>query len=240
MRRRSYVRVNLDQNLCGGASRRSIGTSRMRGRLHAVPLQNRVTPFSTIEAANDRGLFMGNRGCLHNDQEQLVTQRWRLARWICCQTQFKGRKRRLMSPGCYTELFFLDEATALAAGHRPCAECRRADYRRFLDGWRAATESAPSAAAVDGRLHAEREPILFGSLRHMRAAESLPDGVMVRRTDDNAYLIAAGNFRRWTHAGYESREPINPDERLALITAPTVVEVIRRGYQPVLHPSAAV
>ncbi|MCH8830686.1 MAG: hypothetical protein IID45_14005, partial [Planctomycetes bacterium] len=100
-----------------------------------MPLQNRVTPFGRIIAVPNRGMFMGNRGCLHDDQRRIVRQVCSYKAWVACLTEFRGRKRKLMTPGQYTELFFLDEATALAAGHRPCGECRRTDYQRFKKAW---------------------------------------------------------------------------------------------------------
>jgi hypothetical protein len=100
-----------------------------------MPLQNRATPFGVIVASEARGNLMGNRGCLHDDNRALSRRRWTTRAWVTCLLSFKGRRRQLMRPGHYTELFFLDEATALAAGHRPCAECRREAFRRFVDGW---------------------------------------------------------------------------------------------------------
>ncbi len=124
-----------------------------------MPRQNRVTPPGEIVAAPERGTFMGNRGCLHDAKGQ-IRRPWQLERWIVCVLAFKGRQRRVMTPGRYTELFFLDEATALAAGHRPCAECRRERfnaYRRALAaGGAKGDEPLRSAVEIDHRLHAER------------------------------------------------------------------------------------
>ena len=110
-----------------------------------MPLQNRVTPLGELVADRARGLVYGNRGCLH-DHEQRIRRSWQVKRWIACRLEFKGRTRELMQPGRYTELFFLDDAAALAAGHRPCAECRREDYNRFLEVW---TSTPPRATAID-------------------------------------------------------------------------------------------
>src|SRR5271165_2223057 len=122
--------------------------------------QNRVTPFGDIIAAPDRGTFMGNRGVLH-DAEGRIKRAWQVKRWLVCVPEFRGRKRQVMTPGRYTELFFLDEATALAAGHRPCAECRHARFLAFCNAWKTAhpghdTSPRPTADQIDCRLHSER------------------------------------------------------------------------------------
>src|SRR5437879_1969205 len=119
-----------------------------------MPRQNRVTPFGQIVATPERGDFMGNRGVIH-DRDGRIRKPWRVKRWLICLLQFKGEKRAVMTPGLYTELFFLDEATALAAGHRPCALCRRERYNAFRDAWHVG-ETRPSAIAIDERLHTER------------------------------------------------------------------------------------
>ncbi len=120
-----------------------------------MPLQNRVTPFGEIVAESGRGLFMGNRGILHDDDRRIV-RRWQGRRWITCLTEFRGIRRVVMRPHSYTELFFLDEATALGAGHRPCAECRRADFRRFRDLWQACHGLPVNADIMDAVIHHER------------------------------------------------------------------------------------
>ena len=115
-----------------------------------------MTPLGEVIATPERGLVDGNRGCLHNDEGEIL-RRYATKRWIACRLSFRGRRRRpLMAPGRFTELFFLDEATALAAGHRPCAECRRSDYNRFSDLWLALHPGQIGADAIDAQLHAER------------------------------------------------------------------------------------
>ena len=125
-----------------------------------MPLQNRVTPFSTIEAVECRGLVRGNRGCLHDNDRGLRTQRWRTKSWIICRLAWKNARRQLMTPGSWTELFFLDEAVALAAGHRPCGYCRRDDYRKFIACWASGTgwnqARPPRQPDLDAKLHADR------------------------------------------------------------------------------------
>src|SRR5262244_4115988 len=121
-----------------------------------MPLQNRVTPAGEIVADAGRGLMMGNRGCLHGRDRQLGASRWRSKLWICCVLEWKGVRRDPMPPGRWTALFFLDEATALAAGHRPCAYCRRADYDAFAEACRRAHGARLRASEMDAILHVER------------------------------------------------------------------------------------
>ncbi|HEX3456598.1 MAG TPA: hypothetical protein VHR97_01465, partial [Candidatus Baltobacteraceae bacterium] len=120
-----------------------------------MPLQNRVTPFGEVAALPGRGMLMGNRGVLHDDDRRIV-RTWDVRRWIACVLEFRGRKREVMTPRRYTELFFLDEAAAFSAGHRPCAECRRADYVRFRDLWVARFGRPAGADDVDARIHGDR------------------------------------------------------------------------------------
>jgi hypothetical protein len=191
-----------------------------------MPLQNRVTPFGDVIAHPARGLVYGNRGCLHDDAGR-IRRHHNGRRWIACRLRFKDWHRsKLLQPGRFTELFFLDEATAFAAGHRPCALCRREDYMRFLE-----LTGAPGADAIDARLHGER------GRRH--AARDLPDGAFVEREGD-AWLLHDGELLRWTPAGYAERVP-RPDGSAAVITPPTLVDVLRAGWSgavPLLHPSA--
>ncbi|HWL32569.1 MAG TPA: hypothetical protein VNP89_03100 [Gaiellaceae bacterium] len=198
-----------------------------------MPLQNRVTPLGELIADPARGLVYGNRGCLH-DEAGDIRRMFAVKRWIACRLEFKGRRRtRLLQPGRYTELFFLDEATAFAAGHRPCAECRREDYDRFvaLVGMR--------ADAIDDRLHGER----LGTSRERRLQQTrlrdLPDGAFVLEGGE-PWLVLGDELLRWTPSGYAERRP-QPGGDVALITPPSLVEVLRSGWQgvvPLLHPSA--
>ena len=197
-----------------------------------MPLQNRVTPFGEIVAVPDRGSLMGNRGgCLHDGARRLGRARWRSAAWIACLLDFKGRRRTPMTPGLYTELFFLDEATALAAGHRPCAECRRPAFEAFRRAWAAASGTAPPRAPeMDRVLHAERLDGQGGKRRHEAVLEELPDGAMVER-DGAAWLVEGGRLLRWTPAGYAEAVPHAPGPAL-LLTPPATVAVLREGYRP--------
>jgi hypothetical protein len=195
-----------------------------------MPLRNRVTPLGELVADPGRGLVYGNRGCLH-DARGAIVRRFQVKRWIACRLEFKGWHRSpLMQPGRFTELFFLDEATAFAAGHRPCALCRREDYTRFLElvGERRADD-------VDARLHAERlAPYRTAAL------ETLPDGAFIL-SDAGAWLVLGDELRRWTPAGYVERTS-RKTGRATVVTPPSLVEVLRSGWSgavPLLHPTAA-
>jgi hypothetical protein len=195
-----------------------------------MPLRNRVTPLGEIVATEHRGTLMGNRGVLHDDGGRLI-RAWQVRRWIACRLEFKDRHRELLQPRRWTELFFLDEATAIAAGHRPCAECRRADYRRWQAAWEAAGLGAVGADAMDVVLHADRT-----GPRPRRAVASLPDGAMVLERG-RPWLVLGGELLGWDHAGYDSRRAAGP-EPLEVITAASAVAVLAAGYAPELHPTA--
>ena len=206
-----------------------------------MPLQNRVTPFSELVADPARGLVYGNRGCLH-DADGHIRRRYNGKRWIACLLEFRGRRRAaLQQPGRYTELFFLDEATAFAAGHRPCAECRRADYDRFGEIWRELHPGQIGADAIDAQLHAERvDPASREQLRHEAALNNLPDGTFVLRGGE-PFLVVEAELLRWTAAGYLERMPRPAWDGAIVLTPPSLVAVLRAGWQPLvplLHPSA--
>ena len=209
-----------------------------------MPRQNRVTPFGAIVAVPDRGTLMGNRGVLH-DAAGTVRRPWRLKRWILCVLEFKGRKRAVMSPGRWTELFFLDEATGLAAGHRPCAECRRARFRAFQTAWAAgnpdlATGRLPAAGELDDRLHAERVGPGREKVRFAAELDELPDGVFVTVDggDETAFLVWRGELLAWSPGGYRERRPRPAGARASVLTPAATVAAIRAGYAPEVHPSA--
>jgi hypothetical protein len=199
-----------------------------------VPRQNRVTPFGELIAVPERGLVYGNRGCLHDDEGR-IRRRWATKRWIACRLEFRGWHRGpLMQPGKFTELFFLDEATAFAAGHRPCALCRREDYRRFTELWAELHAGQKGADAIDAQLQEER---LAGPREESLA--DLPDGAFVLE-DDEPWVVRSGGLRRWTPGGYGSRRPM--PARASVITPPSLVDVLRAGWRgavPLLHPSAS-
>ncbi len=204
-----------------------------------MTLQNRVMPTGEIIAHPARGGFMGNRGILHGDNRQLGRARWRHKNWVTCCLSFKGRRRTVMSPGHYTELFFLDEAVALAAGHRPCAECRRPDYIRFLDFWETAHGERPSAKLLDRALHAARaKPRNWQQARFQAEATGLPDGAFIL-LGQSAHLVLRGNAVAFSPQGYGEATPLPSTEVTVLTPAPTVA-VLRAGYWPALHESASV
>jgi hypothetical protein len=204
------------------------------------PLQNRVTPTGEIVAVPARGLLTGNRGCLHGPDGRLGTARWRSRLWICCTLSWRGRRRDPVPPGRWTMLFFLDEATAFAAGHRPCAYCRRTDYVAYAEAWRRAAglPVRPRAAEMDARLHAERvAPRTRRQLTHPASPGSLPDAAMIRY-GEAVGLLLDGRFRAWSFEGYAAAVDIAPDEPVELLTPPASVAVLAAGYRPLLHPTA--
>ena len=210
-----------------------------------MPLQNRVTPAGEIIATPHRGLMLGNRGgCFHLPDQTLQARRWATRQWIACLLEFKGRRRRLMQPNRYTELFFLDEATALAAGHRPCFECRRADANRFAELWSNAhrLSQAPRAGEMDDVLHPERVESRGAKRTHMAATAGLPDGTFVLHASNDgpqcAYLIDAYRLLAWSPAGYETAISRPAQALIEVLTPPSIVAVLSAGYRPMLHPSA--
>jgi hypothetical protein len=194
-----------------------------------------VTPAGDIVAVPERGSLMGNRGVLIDDHGRLV-RRWQVMRWIACVTEFRGRWRPVMTPHRWTELFFLDEATALAAGHRPCAHCRHADYQRFRAAFgRAHGIEAPSADAMDRVLHADRLDEQRRKRTYVERLDALPDGAIVELAG-SAYLVRNGALVYWTFAGYGFREPLQLDgaTELDVLTPRSIVATIRAGYEPVV------
>ena len=204
-----------------------------------MPLQNRVTPLGELIADAGRGLVYGNRGCLH-DASGRIRRRYNGKRWIACRLEFRGWQRSpLLQPGRFTELFFLDEATAFAAGHRPCALCRREDYLRFGELWRELHPSQVGADAIDEQLHAERVAHEMREQRHHRAPlDELPDGAFIM--EDAPWIVVGTELRRWTPAGYSERKSRPVRAEATLVTPPSLVGVLRAGWQPLvplLHPS---
>ena len=187
-----------------------------------MPLQNRVDPEGALHAVPQRMGWFGNRGCLH-DEGGAIRRGWQGRRWITCALSFKGRRRAPMPPGAYTGLFFLDEATAYAAGHRPCAECRREAWLRFRDLW-AARFGEERADAIDARLHAAR---LAGRARRLVdwPAEAVPLGAMVR--DGGPLLRTTAGWARWSFDGYAPAAA--PRGRVALLTPEPLARLMADG-----------
>jgi hypothetical protein len=210
-----------------------------------MPRQNRVTPFGEIVATPQRGTFMGNRGRLHDERGRILRD-WQVKRWLLCALEFRGRKRLIMAPNRYTELFFLDEATGLAAGHRPCAECRHRRYLDFREAWLADNRNGvgperASADHLDACLHADR----LGPDRCKRTFRAklseLPDGVIVSRQapQGGAYLLWRQHLHAWSPAGYASRVACPRDETVEVLTPRLTVAAIQSGYAPEIHPTAS-
>ena len=200
-------------------------------------LQNRVTPFGDVAAIPQRGMFTGNRGIIHDPASRtLLKRRWATKAWLTCLCEFNERYREVMARRSWTELFFLDEAVALAAGHRPCFFCRRKAAEAFRIAWaRGRAVKVPPAAEMDAVLHAER--LDHGSKRlHalQEPADELPDGSAIAAAGD-AYILAYGRAFRWTAQGYEG--PLQIPRADALLTPPSTLGALRAGYRPVLHPS---
>lgn len=212
-----------------------------------MPLQNRVTPWGEIIRTSARGTLFGNRGgCFHTEQQELLpVMRWKGNRWIACLLEFKGRKRPLMQPNRYTELFFLDEATALAAGHRPCAQCRWADFNRFVDAWLAGNEQlgierARCTDAIDRVLHRERVTPRREKVTFTARLGELPDGAFVALDGiEDAWLLWRGSLHRWTPEGYADAQPAEPAGEVRVLTPRSIVSAIAAGYSPMVHPSLA-
>lgn len=202
-----------------------------------MPLQNRVTPFGDIVATSHRGGFTGNRGIIHDPATRtLLNRRWSSKAWITCVCEFRGRRRNVMSGRSWTELFFLDEATAFAAGHRPCFYCRRAEAEAFREAWAEGSKCArPYAKDMDEFLHGER---LDRRTKRRHAlpvpALKLPTGTMVA-IGDASYLMANGEAWLWSFAGYSRAATNLADAKL--LTPPSIVHAFRAGYRPKLDPS---
>ena len=206
-----------------------------------MALQNRVTPLGDLIADPARGLVYGNRGCLHDAQGN-IRRRFAVKRWIACRLEFRGRRRGpLLQPGRYTELFFLDDVTALAAGHRPCAECRREDYDRLLAIWRELHPGPAGADAIDAQLHEERiDPSSQERRLHTVPMRELPDGAFVLEQDAPC-LVLGPDLWQWTPSGYVRRRLRGVRGDAIVITPPSLLAVLGSGWEPVVplvHPSA--
>ncbi|SDR91931.1 hypothetical protein [Bradyrhizobium canariense] len=202
-----------------------------------MPLQNRVTPEGDVIVDPHRGMFTGNRGIIHDPATKtLLNKRWSNPAWLTCVCEFRGRRREVMGGRSWTELFFLDEATAFAAGHRPCFFCRRDNANRFRAAWAEGNGVGHMLARdIDAVLHRER---LERGRKRLHALpmpmEKLPDGAMVR-SGAESYLITQGRTLRWSPAGY--REASDRIKDAMLLTPPSTLRALGAGYRPVLHPT---
>ena len=202
-----------------------------------MPFQNRVDPYGRLHAVAARGAWMGNRGVLIDSDRRVVVS-WRLRRWITCVLRFKDRHREVFTPGRYTELFFLDEATSLAAGHRPCAECRRTRYNEFRAAWPKAMGGSPSSAVeMDDVLHAERLRPDGGKRTWRAPLRSLPEGALVEH-GGSPHLWRRGALRPWSFGGYGAPRRIAGETRVSVLTPRSIVRAIRAGFSLQIHESA--
>jgi hypothetical protein len=204
-----------------------------------MPLQNRVTPTGDIIATPHRGMFTGNRGIIHDPATKTLTRRWAGPAWLICVCEFRGRRREVMGGRSWTELFFLDEATALAAGHRPCFYCRRDDANRFRTAWQLGNGvTRVLARDIDAVLHRER---LDRGKKRLHALpmplRRLPDGAMLQQGNES-YLIVQRRALSWSPSGYRNAQNALQDARL--LTPPSTLRALAAGYRPVLHESASV
>jgi hypothetical protein len=204
-----------------------------------MPLQNRVTPTGDIIATAHRGMFTGNRGIIHDPATKtLMKRRWASRAWLTCVCEFRGRRREVMGGRSWTELFFLDEATAFAAGHRPCFFCRREDANAFRAAWEKGNRvSGLRASDIDAVLHRER---LDGNRKRLHDVPlpllQLPDGAMVR-SGEESFLIVGGRALQWSAAGYSKTQGAIMEAKL--LTPPSTLRAFSAGYRPVLHGSAS-
>ena len=205
-----------------------------------MPHQNRVTPFGKLIATPERGTLNGNRGRLHDDKG-VITRLFREKRWIICLLEFKGRRHPIMKPGLYTDLFFLDEATALAAGHRPCAECQRDRFNVFRERWmQGRPEKVENgmvlAPVMDEILHSER----MGMRKTCVSLDAIPSGTFLTDNGLDAYLVLDKKMLRWTPAGYEAVTEDQIKFPSTILTPASIVEALIAGYPINIHPSAFV
>lgn len=207
-----------------------------------MTLQNRVDPWGNLHAANARGSLLGNRGKLHNEQRQIVRD-WQRLPWVTCALDFKGRKREVFAPSTYSELFFLDEATAFAAGHRPCASCRRGRYDEFKSGWLVANGARlsltnASIAEIDKLLHAERVDVSGVKITFEAPLRDLPLGTFVDIKGESS-LVWNHGLKRWSFSGYSALhlQP-SPSTLVRVLTPESIVRTFAGGYCPAVHESA--
>ncbi len=204
-----------------------------------MSLQNRVNPMGELEAVRSRGSFLGNRGIIHNEEKEIVSP-FKIKGWVTCQLEFKGRKRELMAKGRYTELFFLDEATAFSAGHRPCAECRRPRYKEFKKKWLEAnknllTDDSISIANIDKIIHQDRIN-KKQKVTYQEKMNLLPKGTMIQ-IDSIDYLIWNNKIFKWTFEGYETTNINIRNIEVIVLTPKSYVEMFKKGFVPTVHNS---
>jgi len=207
-----------------------------------MPLQNRVDPWGQLQAVKSRGALLGNRGIIHNEKKLIVAQ-WRSKAWITCQIEFKGRESPVFAPDSYSQLFFVDEATAFAAGHRPCAECRRDRYNEFKAAWIQSNRDlietvSPTVIEIDKVLHSER--VFEDKRKRTYSAHfgTLPQGTFIE-IEGKALLLWRGKLLEWSFEGYSrSNSSLSPSLSVAVLTPASVVRMFTSGFTPKVHVSA--
>jgi hypothetical protein len=209
-----------------------------------MPLQNRVNPFSKIVRTPERGAFTGNRGVIHNGQKEIIKNH-AVKYWITCRLEYKGMHREVMTANRWTELFFLDEATAFAAGHRPCGFCRHADFKRFKTLWLQANGKKHSLIEnvkmdiIDNIIHKERLDDNNVQKTFSASLKTLPDGVFIKlMNNENAFLWHQQNLYEWSFKGYKKITAFNKNQMVYVLTPRSYVEVFKNGYSPQIHFSA--
>jgi len=235
---RSLITPKASEPYGSGIRERVVPDLTARMAKQAMHLQNRVNPEGEICVSSARGTLMGNRGCLHNNEKKIISQSKRDA-WVTCLLEYQNRKRKLMESGNYTELFFLDEATALAAGHRPCATCRRDRYDAFLMAWSAANRGGAKVLVgdVDKQLKLDRAP---SARAKTEVLSNLPDGVIVKQISTGTYfLIRNSTIFPWSFGGYGRGQPmVSVKGPFVILTPASILAAIRRGYRPEIHRTA--
>jgi hypothetical protein len=210
--------------------------------IHIHPLQNRVNPFGELIRTEARGAWMGNRGLIHNEHQQIIRQ-FRLKAWITCVLEFKGRQREVMTPRLYTELFFLDEATAFSAGHRPCAECRRADFNRFKSAWVKGNplymyDMKTPIGAMDEILQLERIGPTGNKTVYRENIETLPEGSFIEHNHKPYMVCRQNHVIGWTPFGYSGYLKLQANTVVNVLTPKSIVHTFRAGYAPQIHETA--
>jgi hypothetical protein len=207
-----------------------------------MPLQNRVNPFGVIVATPERGAWTGNRGVIHNAEKQIIKHH-AVKYWITCVLEYKGKRRVVMSPNRWTELFFLDEATAFAAGHRPCGFCRYADFKKFKSLWVAANGAQYNVTEqtkmdiIDGYIHQERLNKDGSHQRFKAILHSLPAGTFITLESEKAYLWYKGRLFEWSFSGYREVLDVPETQEVEVLTPCSYVNVFKLGYVPEVHES---
>jgi len=203
-----------------------------------MALQNRVDPWGQLIAVKARGQWLGNRGILHNEHKKIIVP-WRHKSWVTCKLEFKGISRPIFSPNSYSELFFLDEATAFSAGHRPCAECRRQRYNEFKDAWLEVNSdmSSITVSKIDKQLHCERAKRGGIKVTHSRELRAVPSGAFIE-IEGNAYLFWQGALKRWSPEGYlETVAAPGLSEKINVLTPSSICNILATGFSPQVHES---